>query len=65
VANGRAPKLRPPKEHALTALGLEAALERILTAHLRSLKGYDEPGILPYSIRQICLMSADAGHNES
>src|SRR6185295_3611791 len=26
------------------------------------LKGYDEPEILPYSIHQICLIGADAGH---
>src|SRR6188508_520312 len=26
------------------------------------LKGYDEPEILPYSIRKSCLIAADAGH---
>jgi hypothetical protein len=31
--------------------------------HLRSLKGYDEPEILPSSTRQICLIGADAGHS--
>src|SRR5207253_1005418 len=30
--------------------------------HLRSLKGYDEPEILPSSTHPICLMSADGGH---
>src|SRR5580700_5596571 len=30
-------------------------------SHLRSLKGYDEPEILPSSTRQICLMGADVG----
>jgi hypothetical protein len=28
-------------------------------SHLRSLKGYDEPEILPSSTHPICLMSAD------
>ena len=32
-------------------------------SHLRSLKGYDEPEILPSSTRPICLMSADGGHS--
>src|SRR6188472_1805600 len=27
------------------------------------LKGYDEPEILPSSIRKICLIGADAGHS--
>src|SRR5262249_14697240 len=31
-------------------------------SHLRSLKGYDEPEILPSSTHPICLMSADGGH---
>src|SRR2546422_2809250 len=31
-------------------------------SHLRSLKGYDEPEILPSSTRRICLIGADAGH---
>src|SRR5580692_3496485 len=31
-------------------------------SHLRSLKGYDEPEILPYSTRRNCLIGADAGH---
>src|SRR6202011_1871648 len=31
-------------------------------SHLRSLKGYDEPEILPSSTRQICLIGADGGH---
>src|SRR6202023_2658197 len=31
-------------------------------SHLRSLKGYDEPEILPSSTRPICLIGADAGH---
>src|ERR1700730_1436419 len=30
-------------------------------SHLRSLKGYDEPEILPSSTRPICLIGADAG----
>src|SRR5580700_9764015 len=30
-------------------------------SHLRSLKGYDEPEILPYSTRRNCLIGADAG----
>src|SRR5580698_8457536 len=33
-------------------------------SHLRSLKGYDEPEILPYSTRRNCLIGADAGHGE-
>src|ERR1700730_11431680 len=32
-------------------------------SHLRSLKGYDEPEILPSSTRRICLIGADAGHS--
>ena len=32
--------------------------------HLRSLKGYDEPEILPSSTRQICLIGADAGQSK-
>ena len=32
------------------------------TAHLRSLKGYDEPEILPPSTYLFCLMSADGEH---
>src|ERR1700730_3217975 len=31
-------------------------------SHLRSLKGYDEPEILPSSTRRICLIGADPGH---
>src|SRR5262245_14984096 len=31
---------------------------------LRSLRGYDEPEILPSSTHQICLMSADGGQLE-
>src|SRR6202047_895216 len=31
-------------------------------SHLRSLKGYDEPEILPSSTRPICLMGAGVGH---
>src|SRR3981081_3779252 len=30
-------------------------------SHLRSLKGYDEPEIIPSSTRPICLMGADVG----
>src|ERR1700724_2049511 len=33
-------------------------------SHLRSLKGYDEPEILPSSTRPICLIGADAGRSE-
>jgi hypothetical protein len=33
-----------------------------LLAHLRSLKGYDEPEVLPSSTRRICLIGADAGY---
>src|ERR1700720_2462411 len=33
-------------------------------SHLRSLKGYDEPEILPSSTRPICLMGADAGQSD-
>src|SRR5580693_6939372 len=33
-------------------------------SHLRSLKGYDEPEILPYSTRRNCLIGADAGHTK-
>src|ERR1700746_2188198 len=32
-------------------------------SHLRSLKGYDEPEILPSSTHPICLMSADGGQS--
>src|SRR5580704_11145224 len=32
-------------------------------SHLRSLKGYDEPEILPSSTRRNCLIGADAGHD--
>src|ERR1700719_4512322 len=33
-------------------------------SHLRSLKGYDEPEILPSSTRPICLIGADGGHQD-
>src|SRR3984893_10222136 len=33
-------------------------------SHLRSLKGYDEPEILPSSTRRICLIGADPGQAE-
>ena len=33
-------------------------------SHLRSLKGYDEPEILPTSNCQICLTGADVGHTQ-
>src|SRR5262245_33244443 len=34
-------------------------------SHLRSLRGYDEPEILPSSTHQICLMSADGGQADA
>ena len=34
-------------------------------SHLRSLKGYDEPEILPSSTRRICLIGADAGQSST
>jgi hypothetical protein len=35
----------------------------VICSHLRSLKGYDEPEILPSSTHPICLMSADGGQS--
>jgi hypothetical protein len=51
-----------PPRHAVDILhNLFRRLPRRLgfLSHLRSLKGYDEPEILPSSIRRICLKGAD------